>query len=85
MCFIIKSHTWEHWEEIENTRKKQNDKDDRKRKNKEKIASIDFNSTNLYIEVEVFTINAIWNLHMDNHKIDSKKSPLYHFLVSFHH
>ncbi len=41
-------------------KKKQNEKDDRKKKkNKEKIASIDFNSTNFYIEVEMFTMNAI--------------------------
>ncbi len=30
-----------------------------RKKNKEKIASIDFNSTNFYIEVEMFTMNAI--------------------------
>jgi hypothetical protein len=53
-----------------------------RRKNKEKIASIDFNSTNFYIEVEVFTTNAIQNLHMDNRMIDFEKSPIENSLFS---
>jgi hypothetical protein len=56
-----------------------------RKKNKEKIASIDFNSTNFYIEVEMFTMNVIRNLHMDNRMIDFEKSLIYQFLVSSHH
>jgi hypothetical protein len=41
-----------------------------RKKNKETIASIDFNSTIFLIEVKVFTMNTIRNLHMDNHMID---------------
>jgi hypothetical protein len=83
MCFTIKSHTWERWEEIKNTRKIQNEKDDRKeKKNNFLNISIDFNSTNFYIEIKMFTMDVIQILVMNNRMIDFEKSPIYQFLVS---
>ncbi len=59
-CVSQSNHIHGNVERKQKTQEKnKNEKDDGRRKNKEKITSIDFNSTNFYLEVEVFTINAI--------------------------